>query len=382
MVRLRLLLLAPAWFALSALAPSPAPSPSPTPAPPILSSPSPSPAPALAPTPTPSPSAAASATPPPERRHRHGLSPATAAPSASPIPLAYALFIHGAKRQSGLIDILQKDDDVFFDLGPEQLGKTFIIAPVIAGGVGGQTFAGLVYPSFLIEFKRVGKRILWISRNTNYAATSSSAQAALDISVADTVLASTPIAAENEATGHVIIPAALFLSDFEDIGHDLGAQPAPIAADTLSLNFGPRPTFTVDASKSYIERVKALPQNVELLVSLAFAGPADATVNAPDPRGVVIKMHYSIVELPPPSAYVPRLADDRVGYAITAQKRFGDDNTPTAFVRYIERWNLAKGPITYYLSNEIPPEYRPVVRRALLTWNTAFAKIGLPNAIV
>jgi len=358
MVLSRLLLALGVWLATCAFSASAQPTPTPSPAPSPLASPSASAAPL-----------------------RAGTASPAATESPVPKPVAYDAFVKNAKRQSGLIDVLQKDDDVFLDLSAAQLGHPYIVAPVIAGGVGGEIFAGLVYPSFLIEFKRIGKRVLWINLNSNYSATPNSpAQAALDISVADSVLASTPIVAENEETGHIVVSAALFLSDFENLGHDLSPEP-PRSAQALTLSFSGRPTFTLDPSKSYIERVKVLPANVEFLVSLAFNGPPDAVVAAPDPRGVVVKMHYSVLELPKADNYVPRLADDRVGFAINARKDFDDDNKPTPFVRYIERWNMDKGPVTFYLSNEIPERYRPVVRRALLQWNSAFAKIGYPHAV-
>src|ERR1700722_17098053 len=50
-------------------------------------------------------------------------------------PQQYATFVRSAERQSGLIDILHKDDDVYFDLGPEQLDRPFIVAPALASGV-------------------------------------------------------------------------------------------------------------------------------------------------------------------------------------------------------------------------------------------------------
>lgn len=269
-------------------------------------------------------------------------------------PLAYAQFVKDAKRQTGLIDVLQKEDETYLDLELGQLGRTYIIAPVLAAGVGGDAFAGRVYPSFLVKFKRVGKRILWISPNTHYTA-SAQARASLDISAADSVVASTPILAESQETGHIVVSIAFFLTDMEDIGHAVGSGSA---------------TETLDIGKSYIERVKAFPKNVEVLADLAF-----------NPNGVVLKMHYSILEQPRGSGYIPRLADDRVGYFITAQKHFGDDDAPSPFVRYINRWDLRRGPITYYLTNEIPLRYRSVIAHALLAWNDAFAKIGYPHAI-
>ena len=293
-------------------------------------------------------------------------------------PQAYATFVKKAERQSGLIDVIKKDDDVYFDLGPAQLDHPFIVAPVLAAGIGSDAFAGRIYPTFVMEFKRVGKRILWVQKNADFfAPPNSSASSALAISVADSVINATPIAAEDEATKHVVISASFFITDFENVGRDLGGRSGPL------LLFGgtPAPRFAVDSTKSYIERTKAFPKNDELLANLAFSGPAGDLSGAPDGRGVRLRMHYSLVDAPTDDGYMPRLADDRVGYFITAQKRFDDDSRATPFVRYIDRWNFKNGPIVYYLTNEIPAQYKPAIRSALLAWNVAFAKVGIPNAV-
>jgi hypothetical protein len=293
----------------------------------------------------------------------------------------YATFVKGADRESGLIDILKKDDDIYFDLAANDFDRPFIVAPVLASGVGAEAFAGRIFPTFLIEFHRVGKRVLWIDKNSYFSAPpNSSAANALAISVTDSVINSTPIVAEDEKGGRVVVSGAFFLTDFENVGKDLsgggGGGPA------LLLGLGARAGFSVDPSRSYIEKTKTLPENDEILSSLAFAGPAgDDVSGAPDARGVRLRMHYSIVDPPASSGYIPRIADDRVGYFITAQKRFDNDSLSTPFVRYIDRWNFANGPIVYYLTNEIPAEYKAPIRRALLEWNVAFAKVGIPNAV-
>ncbi|GAC1540962.1 MAG: zinc-dependent metalloprotease [Vulcanimicrobiaceae bacterium] len=294
------------------------------------------------------------------------------------VPQAYATFVKKTERQSGLIDLLRKDDEVYLDLGPAQFDHPYIVAPVLASGVGAEAFAGRVYPTFVLEFKRVGKRVLWIQKNADFSAPANSPAAnALAISVTDSVVNSTPITAEDETEKHVVISASFLLTDFENVGRDLGGRAGP-----LLLFGGPAmPRFAVDPAKSYVERTKAFPKNDELLANLAFTGPAGDLSGAPDARGVRLRMHYSIVDAPADDGYVPRLADDRVGYFITAQKRFDDDSRATPFVRYIDRWNFKNGPIVYYLTNEIPVRYKPAIRRALLDWNAAFAKVGVPNAI-
>jgi len=56
---------------------------------------------------------------------------------ASQQPQQYTAFVRNAERQTGLIDILRKDDEVYLDLSSEQLDHPFIIAPVLAaGGIG------------------------------------------------------------------------------------------------------------------------------------------------------------------------------------------------------------------------------------------------------
>lgn len=301
-------------------------------------------------------------------------------PGLPPGPAPYAAFVKGAERQHGLVDIVRKDDDVYFELGPAQLNRPLIVAPVLASGAGMSAFGGRVFPSFVLEFQRVGKRVLWVEKNTDFSAPPDSAAAdSLDVSVADSVILSTPIVAEDEATHRIVIPAALFLADFENLGRELGGAQSPI----LILLGSPRPTYLVDPARSYFERTKAFPRNDELETSLTFAGPPGSVSSAaaPDARGIRLRMHYSIVEPAQSDTYIPRLADDRVGYFIAAHERFDDDTRATPFVRYVDRWNFKNGPIVYYLTDEIPGQYKPAIRAALMEWNHAFAAAGVPNAI-
>jgi hypothetical protein len=345
--------------------------------------PSPAPAPTLAPTPPSEPSTA------PQTAPQNGAASPQPRSSGSPFSFGaaqtqqYATFIKAATTQPGVIDLVRKDDELYFDLKPENFDKTYIILPSIERGVGSGAFAGRVYEPFQVTFKLVGKRVLWITPNTRYVADKGSAAAnSLAISVADSVILSTPIVAEDPAKQHVVVAPSLFLTDFEGIGADLGRGATPPSLPGLLLLIA-RPSFSVDASKSYYRSTKAFPSNDEISVNLAFNGPANALPTVPDGRGIPIGVHYSVVAPPARDPkFVPRLADDRVGYFISARKRYGNDAAATPFERFIERWNLDNGPITFYLTNEIPKEYRGTVRRGILAWNEAFARIGRPNAIV
>ncbi len=302
--------------------------------------------------------------------------PAGAAPSPQASPAQYSTFIKGVDRQTGLLDVLHKDDDYYFEFSSDQLDRPMLIAAVVAGGSGSEAFPGRFFSPIVVQFHRVGKRILWISPNRYYTTIgTASAAASLANSVSDSVIASYPVVAEDEGKKRIVISASYFLTDAFNVGQTIG-RPQPGLFGLIV-----RPTFSLDASRSYFERTKALPRNVELLADLSFGGPAGSAPTVPDGRNVQVKMHYSIVELPPAGPYVPRLADDRVGYFLSAVKRYGDDALPTPFVRYINRWDLSSGPIVFYLTNEVPPEYRAAVRAGILQWNGAFAKLGIENAI-
>lgn len=372
---------APAEPISASAATSPAPSaPHPTqatpaPAPSLVT---PAPEPPGAPEPSPHPGASPLAS-----GHPGGVSGVLPFPMSLPSAQPYATFIRGATRQAGVVDLIRKDEELYFDLRPENFDHTYIVLPSIERGVGSGAFAGRVYEPFQVTFKRVGKRVLWITPNTKYAAAKGSAAAnSLAVSVADTVLLSTPIVAEDPSKEHIVIAPSVFLTDFEGIGSDLGrAAPAPSIPGLLLITV--RASYAVDATKSYYGATKAFPRNDEVSVNLAFNGPPNALPTVPDGRGIPVTVHYSIVAPPDHDPrFVPRYADDRVGYFITARKYYGNDAISTPFERFIERWNLNDGPITFYLTNEIPKEYRDTVRRAILAWNDAFARVGHPNAIV
>jgi hypothetical protein len=355
--------------------PAPRLSASPNPIPSILSTPHVEPSVGATPAPRPSTSPAAGG------GAGAGFFPFPLA-SGAPTTQSYNLFVRGAEVQPGVIDLIRKDDELYFDLKPENFDKPYIIMPSIAKGIGGEAFAGRVYEPLVVVFKRVGRRVLWITPNTRYVADKDTpAAASLSISVADSVLLSSLVLAEDPNKSHVVIAPSLFLSDFQGIGADLGrGVPSPSLPGLLLVVA--RPSFAVDATKSYYVRTKAFPVNDEITVNLTFNGPPRVLPTVPDGRGIPIVVHYSIIAPPARDpTYVPRYADDRVGYFITARKHYGNDEVATPFERFIERWNLDAGPIVFTLTNEIPQQYRDTVRRAILTWNYSFAKLGYSNAI-
>ena len=106
---------------------------------------------------------------------------------------------------------------------------------------------------------------------------------------------------------------------------------------------------------------------------------------------MTINVHYSL-SLLPQNGYHPRLADDRVGYFVTAMKDYSHKVDEDRFVRYITRWDLQKAepgaeqsppkkPIVFWIEKTVPFKFRKPIRDGILEWNKAFEKAGFLNAI-
>ncbi len=315
---------------------------------------------------------------------------ATAAePSASPTPadegqMSFERFSDEASPQPGLFTVWRKHGRVYLEVPPAQLDRTYMIAPILASGLGEGLFSGIEFDTILVHFHRVGDEILIQAQNPYGKARAGSPQErAVALSYPPSVLDAQPITAVDHRSGACIFPADLFLSDLEDLSDAINGPSGP----------GSFPVrYRLDSRLSYFGPTKSFPDNIDLEADLTFGsstpGPIDTV---PDSRSLFVRLSYSVTQLPD-DGYRPRLADDRIGYFVTARRQYDDANGPTSFVRYINRWNIqktnpaarvspAKNPIIYYIANDVPIEYRDPIRAALLTWNRAFAAVGITDAI-
>src|SRR5678816_607747 len=109
-----------------------------------------------------------------------------------------------------------------------------------------------------------------------------------------------------------------------------------------------------DASRSFIEKTKSFPTNIEVEVSQTYTSPPDITPagggGGPQPQpqpqpnpfaqgmragsNATVVMHYSMVKLPE-QPMMPRLFDDRVGYFTVRKYDYGVDEQRAAQRTYI-----------------------------------------------
>ena len=281
-----------------------------------------------------------------------------------------------AKKHEGLITLYQKDAKLFAELKPGNYNKDYMVLAAIARGVArGRLLAGMSWGEDTIwQFRKVEKRVHVVRRNLRYRAKAGSPiEKAVKLAYTDSVLFSLPIVTKGPSGGDLIDFSAIFMTDLPQISQVM-------------------PGYTFSKTKSSWASVKTFKGNVELQIAATYASSGrDFLPSVPDSRGVTLNIHYSISQMPK-TGYKPRLADDRVGYFVRAIRDFSKDESEDRFVRYIERWHLAKAdpvakasppkqPIIFWIEKTVPFRYRRTVREGILEWNKAFEAAGFIDAI-
>lgn len=310
-------------------------------------------------------------------------------PDSGTGPAPYAKFVDGAQVQNGLFNIIRKDGKVFLEIAPSQLDQDFIQTAEQVNGLGGYGIwpGGLntAFGARIIHFSKNENKIVVTYPNTYFIAPGNdAAQRAIKRTFANSVVAVAPIVATDAVTGHVVFDASFFLGDLINMTAQLRQVTGPDHPDQA---------YSLNPDETLFGPTKAFPLNIVIDADQTWKSDNPQVIdNVPDPRSFQLRIAYNIMQPPDSTGYMPRLADDRIGYFDSAYLNFAKDSNYTRVVHYVIRWNLqpsdpmkalspAKQPIVYYLSNEIPTQYRATLRTAILRWNDAFARIGISDAI-
>jgi len=302
----------------------------------------------------------------------------------------YALLAKMEQPQRGLFTIWQRNGQVGLELRPDQFNKDFVETAVPINGLGGY-FVTSGQTDFqearILRFVRTSDRtvaIIW--PHTRFLATPDTPLAnSVRASTADSVICVAKVMSVDPLSGNVVFDVSGLLGDVMDM--------TDVLNQSIADPDDPRTNYRLDPERTYFGPSKAFPKNVLIEADQTFFSFKPAVIDTvTDPRSVQIKVHYNLAELPAAPGYMPRLFDDRVGYWDNAHVDFSRDYRRDNRVHYILRWDVepsdptarlspAKQPIVYYLSNTIPQQYRGAIRDALLTWNRAFERIGISNAV-
>ena len=314
-------------------------------------------------------------------------------PEQSTEPKPYERVItKDAKSDAGVFTVHTIKEKVYYEIPKSELNKDFLWVSQIAKTTLGAGYGGQAAGNRVVKWERKNNRILL--RNVSYdvvADPSLPVSRAVQAANNDTIIMAFNIEAFGKDESAVIDVTRLFTTEVTEF-----------SARTRLRARG------FDASRSFIEKTKSFPENIEVEVSQTYTSPPEQNPGgggggpqpAPNPfaqgmragTNATVVMHYSMVKLPE-HPMMPRLFDERVGYFSVHKYDYGIDEQRAPQRTYITRWRLEKKdpnaelsepvkPIVYYVDPATPTKWAPWIKKGIEDWQPAFEAAGFKHAII
>lgn len=294
-----------------------------------------------------------------------------------------------AETLIGLFQVHRIGDKIFYEIPTSELDRDMLWVTTLEQTQAGFSIAGMPIGDRVVRWEKRGEQILL--RDVKYQIRSAGENAirqAVEATNVAPIIQVFPIAAFGTDQKPVIEVTELFTSDPSEFSAKevLGAQ-------------------GIDPKKTFVERVKSFPENieVEVLASYRIGGGDNATARGPGRRGedfsrdstqstVTAVVHHSMRRLPL-VPMKPRRYDERVGFFTVGFQEYGDGiDHEVERIRLITRWRLEKKdpsaavsdpvqPIVFYVGREVPEKWQPYVKKGIEMWRPAFEAAGFSNAI-
>ena len=145
--------------------------------------------------------------------------------------------------------------------------------------------------------------------------------------------------------------------------------------------------------KTSITNINNYPENLEVVVDYVYesSSPSVYVEAITDARYVTVEYRHCILQMPK-DGFTPRKDDARIGFFMTQINNMTSTSS-TPWRDLIHRWRLEKKdpeeelsepvkPITWWIENTTPHEFRDYIKTGVEKWNLAFEKIGFKNAVV
>ena len=267
-----------------------------------------------------------------------------------------------------------------------RFGEELIYYTSLPAGIGSNPIGldrGQTGESLIVEFERIGPRVLMIAPNYRFRALSNDAneRRAVTESFAQSVLASFKVEASEGSTA-LVDATEFFLSDQHHVAQRIRAAQ--------------QGSYSLDRNRSaiYLPRTKAFPRNTEVEATLTFAA-SDRPGNlisgvTPAAESVTVREHHSLVALPEPG-YTPRPLDPRSGAFGVDFFDYASPFSGPIDKHWVVRHRLQKKdpsaaisdpvePIIYYVDPGAPEPIRSALIEGASWWNAAFEAAGFRNA--
>lgn len=298
--------------------------------------------------------------------------------------------IKKSEKIDGLFTIYRDSTDGSTQLliTDDHIGKEFIyFSQIMDGTTDASAFRGSYRDSKVFTIEKHYNKLEFITQNTSFYFDENSALAkSADANISKGIMASLKIEAKDDEKGEYLIKSdPLFIKEtFTQIKAPSRPGESPFAFKLGNL----------DADKTKIASIKNYEENTNITTHYTYSQESvlnGGSAAVTDGRNVTIQVAHSLIAMPD-NDYKIRYDDPRVGYFFTEVT----DMTTTSHVPYrdlIHRWNLVKKdptaalsepvtPITWWMENTTPVDFRETIKEAVLEWNTAFEKAGFKNAMV
>jgi hypothetical protein len=283
-----------------------------------------------------------------------------------------------SKKQEGLFNTYEKNEEYYFEFGKELENKLFLINMSNLTSIDELGFlSGLPVGQMVVKFNKRGGGFDVVQIKQNLIPdTSKYSSYRNEITSRFGPLKTEAV--NEDSTGYLVKINSLFTGDLSNL------------ANLLQAILGGY--YTINTGLTYIESVKTFPKNIELIVDYVFTSQTTPVPSVPDARSINFRLRYSIIDISDSSSYIPRYYDDRVGYFHTYLINYSNPFQKSEYDKYILRRDLKKKfpyedisvpdkPIVYWIDRGTPKEYRDAIKKGVLLWNKAFEKLGFKDAI-
>jgi hypothetical protein len=306
-------------------------------------------------------------------------------PSESKAVTDFVSATQGLRHTAGFFEIYRDEAKGRILLGVREFGQPFLMMSSLPWALGSNDVGldrGQSSESHLVEFRRVGARVLLVEDNTKFRAVSNNADEALSVrqAFAESVLWAGEIVSERKGgNGEALVDVSTLLTSDR---HGIAQR----------LNETKQGKYEIDDKRSAVSLAdaKSFPDNTELEAMLTFRGPGEGAFVkdvAMDSQSVSVRQHLSFVRLPTPGytlrAYHPASGGLSVGWYDFAQPLASSIDRrvqPRFRLDKVDAAGHVKKPIVFYLDRGTPEPVRSALLEGANWWKTAFEKAGFKDA--
>jgi hypothetical protein len=311
------------------------------------------------------------------------LLPAAVSAQQEPLP-SIADKTEGMQQLDGFMPLYwdERSGKLFLEIG--RFDEDVLYYTSLPAGIGDNDLGlnrGDLGGTHVVQFQRVGPKVLMIERNLRFRAVSDDAMERKAVEDAFARSALWGWSAQARTGERVLVDASdFFLRDAHGVA--------------TALRRANQGTYRVEGSRSaiHLPRTKNFPQNTEIEATITFTGENPGGLIrsvTPTADALTVRMHHSFVELP--TGYEPREADPRAGFFGISYMDYATPIGEPIVKRYIARHRLEKRdpnaavsepvePIVYYLDPGTPEPVRSALLAGGNWWNDAFEAAGFRNA--